>query len=41
MEKTSSLLEHIATRILMPYSELAGLHKATVRVSNSIRHGGR
>ena len=34
MEKTSNLLEHIATRILNAlYSELAGIRKATVRVS--------
>ena len=34
MEKTSNLLEHIATRILDAlYSELAGIRKATVRVS--------
>ena len=34
MEKTSNLLEHIATRILDAlYSELAGIRKATVRVA--------
>ena len=34
MEKTSSLLEHIATRILDAlYTELSGIHKATVRVA--------
>lgn len=34
MEKTSNLLEHIATRILEAlYSELACIRKATVRVS--------
>ena len=34
MEKTSSLLEHIATRVLDAlYVELSGIRKATVRVS--------
>lgn len=34
MEKTSNLLEHIATRILEAlYSELAGIRKATVKVA--------
>lgn len=34
MEKTSNLLEHIATRILDAlYTELAGIRKVTVRVS--------
>ena len=43
MEKTSSLLEHIATRILDAlYSELPGIRKATVRVAK-LNHvmGGR
>jgi len=34
MEKTSNLLEHIATRILNAlYSEMTGIRKATVKVS--------